>query len=107
MQCIPARASARPSLARAPGAATRASFIYASAMALQARHRFIVSRLDQAFGIEDEALVEDLVREESMLEKFGTDLTALAAERRFDHVHFDGSHPAPNLPRVGATSLVR
>ena len=38
-------------------------------MALQARHRFIVSRLDQAFGIEDEALVEDLVREESMLEK--------------------------------------
>lgn len=46
-------------------------------MALQARHRWVIQRLDEGFGIGDESLVEDMIREEPVLQElndfFGQD----------------------------------
>ena len=36
-------------------------------MALQARHRWIIQRLDEGFGIGDESMVEEMVREDAIL----------------------------------------
>ena len=52
-------------------------------MALQARHRYVVTRLNEAFEVNDEEAVEELIRRDSFLQKLNNFFGSRGPERVF------------------------
>ena len=52
-------------------------------MALQARHRYVVTRLNEAFEVNDEEAIEELIRRDSFLQKLNNFFGSRGPERVF------------------------
>ena len=52
-------------------------------MALQARHRYIVSRINEAFKLDDEEMIEELIRKENFISRINAFFRANGPTRIF------------------------
>ena len=74
-------------------------------MALQARHRYVVARLNEAFEVNDEEAIEELIRRDSFLQKLNNFFGSRGPERVFfffERGDYDrpGNAPIPNKNMV-------